>query len=91
VSLTPTEYRLLCELVDYPDRVVPSRELAERVCGCDDASIHRSLAVHLHRLRASLSAGPVRAPRPALVRGLGYRLSSQASDGRTVARDVESR
>jgi DNA-binding response OmpR family regulator len=81
VHLTPTEYRLLCELADHPGRVVPSEELAERVWGYHDPGIRRSLGVHLRRLRAKLGAGPVRAPAPAAVRGLGYRLSSEAYDG----------
>jgi DNA-binding response OmpR family regulator len=81
VHLTPTEYRLLCELADHPGRVVPSEELAERVWGYDDPGIRLSLGVHLRRLRAKLAASPVRAPTPAAVRGLGYRLSSEAYDG----------
>jgi DNA-binding response OmpR family regulator len=80
IHLTPTEYRLLCELADHPDRVVPSRELAERVWGYHDAGIRRSLGVHLRRLRAKLAAGAVRAPAPAAVRGHGYRLSSKPHD-----------
>ena len=91
VKLTPTEYRLLCELAEHPDQVVSAHELAERVWGYDDAGIRRSLGVHLRRLRAKLSAGPVRAPTPSPVRGLGYWLSAQVSDGRTDARDVEPR
>src|SRR5215217_6609861 len=55
VRLTPTEYRILCELADQPDRVVSSQELAERVWGYDDAGIRRSLGVHLRRLRAKLT------------------------------------
>ena len=81
VHLTPTEYRLLCELADHPGRAVPSEKLAERVWGYDDPGIRRSLGVHLRRLRAKLAAGPVRAPAPAAVRGLGYRLSSETHDG----------
>jgi DNA-binding response OmpR family regulator len=81
VHLTPTEYRLLCELADHPGRVVPSGALAERVWGYDDAGIRRSLGVHLRRLRAKLAAGPVRAPTPVAVRGLGYRLGVEARDG----------
>jgi DNA-binding response OmpR family regulator len=88
VNLTPTEYRLLCELADHPGRVVPSEELAERVWGYHDLGIRRSLGVHLRRLRAKLTAGPVRAPVPVAVRGLGYRLSSRARDGRAVTGDV---
>ena len=43
--------------------------------------IRRSVGVHLRRLRAKLTAGPVDAPAPAAVRGRGYRLSSEAHDG----------
>jgi DNA-binding response OmpR family regulator len=60
--------------------VVPSEELADRVWGYHDDGIRRSLGVHLRRLRAKLAAGPVRAPTPAAVRGLGYRLSLDPRD-----------
>jgi DNA-binding response OmpR family regulator len=77
VALTPTEYRLLCALVERPNAVFSRQELAERIWGTHDAGIDRSLDVHMRRLRAKLrSAAGAAAPAPPLVtlRGFGYQL-----------------
>src|SRR5207237_2009601 len=55
VQLTPTEYRLLCELANRPTEVLSRRELVESVWGFHDAAVVRSLDVHMRRLRTKLS------------------------------------
>jgi DNA-binding response OmpR family regulator len=72
IQLTPTEYRLLCELVNRPGEVLSQKELAESVWRFDDAAIRRSLEVHMRRLRAKLSAAG--GPNLATRRGFGYQL-----------------
>jgi DNA-binding response OmpR family regulator len=74
LHLTPTEYRLLCVLAGRLDRVVPRAELADRVWGCYDAGLARSLKVHLRRLRTKLRAQAGQAPALRTVRGFGYSL-----------------
>jgi len=81
VHLTPTEYRLLCALADQPDRVVPAKALVERVWAEHDAGLHDALGVHVRRLRAKLTGGPVRAPTIVAARGFGYRLTCEGHDG----------
>src|SRR4029079_11570322 len=57
VPLTPTEFRLLCELANRPSEVVSRKELVESVWGFHDTAVVRSLDVHMRRLRAKLRAG----------------------------------
>jgi DNA-binding response OmpR family regulator len=75
VHLTPTEFRLLCALASQVDTVVSRQELAERVWGCRDAGIIRTLDVHMRRLRTKLRTGP--APPLVTVRGFGYMLTRE--------------
>jgi two-component system, OmpR family, response regulator MtrA len=81
VDLTPTEYRLVAALASRPDEVLSRQDLAQMVWGYQDASIGRSIDVHLHRLRTKLKdANPNVAP-PAVVavRGFGYKMTREAS------------
>ncbi|HXI16754.1 MAG TPA: response regulator transcription factor [Chloroflexota bacterium] len=78
VQLTPTEYRLLATFMARPEIVLTRQELAQVVWGYEDASVGRSIDVHVHRLRAKLqsaqeSAG-VPGPTVVSVRGFGYKL-----------------
>jgi len=74
LGLTPTEYRLLCALVDRPNEVFSRQELAQRIWGTYDTGVDRSLDVHMRRLRAKLNAGPEPAPPLLTLRGFGYKL-----------------
>jgi DNA-binding response OmpR family regulator len=78
LALTPTEYRLLCELMDQPGMVRSRAELAARVWGFQDASVLRTLDVHMRRLRAKLRSGVVPGPLVVARRGLGYQLVEQS-------------
>jgi two-component system phosphate regulon response regulator PhoB len=74
VQLTPTEFRLLCQLAGRPSEVVSRRELVESVWGFYDAAVVRSLDVHMRRLRTKLNAATARGPHVATRRGFGYQL-----------------
>jgi len=80
VELTPTEYRLVAALASRPEEVLSRQDLAQMVWGYQDASIGRSIDVHLHRLRTKLKeANPSVSP-PAIVavRGFGYKITREA-------------
>lgn len=74
LQLTPTEYRLLCAVASRPGEVVARRELAQRVWGCVDEGVLRSLDVHMRRLRAKLSAASRTGPYLVTRRGFGFEL-----------------
>ena len=78
IQLTPTEYRLLSQLVTHGDEVVGKKDLAESVWGNYDPDIGRTLDVHMRRLRAKLNAVGDHAPRLETVRSFGYRLTLNA-------------
>ena len=58
VRLTPTEFSLLVELARQPGRVVPQRELLQRVWGAAYGEESDYLYVYMHRLRQKLEADP---------------------------------
>jgi len=78
VQLTPTEYRLLATFMARPEEVLSRQDLAQVVWGYEDASVGRSIDVHVHRLRAKLQAAQegagVPGPTVISVRGFGYKL-----------------
>ena len=78
LHLTPIEYQLLCALTNRPDAVLSRKVLAERVWGCYDPGIGRTLDVHIRRLRAKLNSGTVSSPRLVTRRGFGYEIVSES-------------
>jgi DNA-binding response OmpR family regulator len=76
VHLTPTEMRLLIELVNHRGQVLTRRVLLERVWEYGYAGDARLVDAAIQRLRAKIEVEP---SRPALihtVRGLGYRMDA---------------
>lgn len=75
VHLSPTEYRLLCVLLERPGHVYSRDTLLNRVHGRDADVEPRTIDVHIGRLRKALNAGGetdiVRT-----VRSIGYSLDS---------------
>jgi len=75
VDLTPTEYRLLSILAGRLGEVLSRQELSSLVWGYQDASIGRSIDVHVHRLRTKLAIPDDQGPQIVSVRGFGYKMS----------------
>ncbi|MEZ5812210.1 MAG: phosphate regulon transcriptional regulator PhoB [Rhizobiaceae bacterium] len=75
IHLGPTEYRLLCTLIEKPGRVWSRDQLLDLVWGRDKDVDIRTVDVHIGRLRKALKTkgkkDPIRT-----VRGAGYSLDS---------------
>src|SRR5207249_3080503 len=77
LHLTPIEYRLLSVLAARPDEVLSREELAQLVWGYQDASVGRTVDVHIRRLRVKLASAEVAPPPIISVRGFGYKMSTE--------------
>ncbi len=73
VRLSPTEYRLLEELVRRAGELVPHHILLEQVWGPAYASAPQHLKVFVRRLRTKLGDDPEHPRYIQTVRGVGYR------------------
>jgi len=72
VELTPTEYRLLCELAKQPGRILVPNYLTERVWGPGYEDGDKLIRQAIHRLRRKIESDP-RNPEYIRTRsGLGY-------------------
>ena len=58
VHLSPTEFRLLCYLVDNQARSVPHQEILSHVWGPEYAGATNTLSVYIRYLRQKLEADP---------------------------------
>jgi DNA-binding response OmpR family regulator len=74
LSLTRTEFRLLCELAAHPGWVLSRAQLLNRVWGYDYLGDTRLVDVHIGRLRAKVEADPSKPELLLTVRGMGYKL-----------------
>ncbi len=72
VSLTPTEYRLLYELVKQPGRVLVPEYLLEEVWGVGYERENRLLWQAIHRLRQKIERDPRKPEYIQTKPGLGY-------------------
>lgn len=77
ISLTLTEFRLLCELAETPGRVLSRTVLLERVWDRGFFGDERIVDVHIRRLRTKIERDPSDPQIVVTVRGLGYRLDVQ--------------
>ena len=73
VSLTRTEFRLLCELAEHAGRVLSRQQLLQRVWEYELGD-ERLVDVHVGRLRQKIEEDPGQPQRLVTVRGLGYKL-----------------
>jgi two-component system, OmpR family, KDP operon response regulator KdpE len=78
VNLTPTEYRLLSELVKHADRVLTNRHLLKEVWGPHCIEDNQYLRIYIHQLRHKLEADPARPKHFVTETGVGYRFRSEA-------------
>ena len=74
ISLTKTEYNLLCEFADHPNVVLSRDQLLERVWGYDYLGDSRLVDAHVRRLRVKIEDQPDEPKLILTVRGIGYRL-----------------
>ena len=72
VSLTRTEFRLLCELAGNRGRVLTRETLLERVWGYDYFGDGKLVDAHIYRLRSKIEDDPASPLIIQTVRGLGY-------------------
>jgi DNA-binding response OmpR family regulator len=73
LSLTKTEFRLLCTLAMARGAVVSREHLLERVWGYGYFGDTRLLDVHIRRLRRKIEPDPGQPTHVLTVRGVGYR------------------
>jgi DNA-binding response OmpR family regulator len=73
VSVTRTEFQLLCELADHPGRVLSRQQLLQRVWDYDGGD-ERLVDVHIGRLRQKIEEDSAAPRHLVTVRGLGYKL-----------------
>jgi DNA-binding response OmpR family regulator len=74
ISLTKTEYRLLCEFADHAGAVLSRDQLLERVWGYEYLGDSRLVDAHVRRLRVKVEDHPDDPRLIVTVRGIGYRL-----------------
>lgn len=76
VELTPTEFRLLEALIEYPGRVFTRAELTERAMGYGYAGLERTLDSHIRNLRKKIEPDASQPTYILTVHGVGYRLGT---------------
>jgi DNA-binding response OmpR family regulator len=74
VDLTPSEYKLLLALAQYPGRAYSRLELVNRVEGYDFEGYERTIDAHVKNLRHKIESDPHRPRYVQTVPGIGYRL-----------------
>ena len=74
VTLTRTQFRVLCELAATPGWVVSRSQLLERVWGYDFFGDDRLVDYHISGLRTKIERDPSNPQLVLTVRGLGYKL-----------------
>ncbi len=73
VTLTRTEFRLLCELVEHAGLVLSREQLLDRVWGYDYFGDARLVDAHVRRLRTKIERDPSDPEFVVTVRGFGYK------------------
>lgn len=76
VPLSPTEYKLLAELIGARERVVSRDDLLRNVWGYRNPGDGRVVDNLVYRLRAKLESDPADPAHLLTVRGFGYRLKA---------------
>ena len=74
LSLTKTEFRLMCEFAEHAGSVLSRDQLLERVWGYEYLGDSRLVDAHVRRLRLKIEDHPDEPKLLVTVRGLGYRL-----------------
>jgi len=74
VDVTPSEYKLLLALAQYPGRAYSRFELINRVQGHDFEGYERTIDAHVKNLRRKIEPDPGKPHYVETVHGIGYRL-----------------
>jgi len=74
LSLTKTEFNLLCEFADHPGMVMSRDQLLERVWGYEYLGDSRLVDAHIRRLRVKIEDQPMNPFIIQTVHGMGYKL-----------------
>jgi two-component system KDP operon response regulator KdpE len=74
VPLSPTEYRLLCQLASLPGGIQTHRMLLQSVWGETYSDESEYLHVYIGRLRHKIEADPTNPAYVSTVHGIGYSL-----------------
>lgn len=74
ISLTPTEYKLLTAIAQYPGRAYSRIELVNRVQGHEFEGYERTIDAHVKNLRRKIEPDPSAPSYVLTVPGVGYRL-----------------
>lgn len=77
VSLTRTEFQLLCHLARNPNRVWSRDQLLQHVWGYEHTGDGRVVDTHVARLRVKIEVDPANPRLVQTVRGLGYKMPRQ--------------
>lgn len=79
LSLTKTEFLLLCTLARSPGRIFSREQLLQDVWGYDYFGDARLVDVHIRRLRTKVEDEPSAPALIQTVRGLGYKITGSAT------------
>lgn len=74
VSLTPSEYKVLLAIAQYPGRAYSRFELINRVQGHDFEGYERTIDAHVKNLRRKIEPNPRSPTYVQTVHGVGYKL-----------------
>ncbi len=74
VMLTPTEYDILCTMVNHVGKVLTHRQLIQKVWGANSGADMHLLRVNISNLRRKIESDPLRPQYIITESGIGYRL-----------------
>lgn len=74
VNLTPSEFRILTALAEYPGKVFTRQELLELAFSLDYDGLDRTIDVHMMNLRKKIEKNPSKPRLIETVYGVGYKL-----------------
>jgi two-component system, OmpR family, response regulator RegX3 len=74
VDLTPKEFQILHQFLEFPSRLFSRQEMLNRVWGEGYALEEHALDVHIHSLRQKIETDPTCPKIIVTVRGIGYKL-----------------
>jgi two-component system response regulator RegX3 len=74
VRLTPSEFKVLAQLAEQPERVLSRRRIMENLWESDWVGDEHAADVHISNLRRKVERDPANPERIVTVRGFGYKL-----------------